>query len=172
MEKIEPYVELARNALCAYIKEGTVMDVPYDLPVEMTIKSAGAFVSIKKNGDLRGCIGTISPTTPSIAMEIISNAISAATSDPRFSPITSDELPYLTISVDILKKPEPITSIKELDVKKYGVIVTSAHRRGLLLPNLDGVDSAEQQVSIALQKAGIGTNESYSLERFEVVRHK
>lgn len=172
MSNTEPYVELARRAIAEYIIEGIVMDVPHDLPVEMTLGSAGAFVSIKKNGELRGCIGTISPTTPSIAMEIISNAINAATRDPRFPPITADELAELTISVDILAKPEPISSINELDVLKYGVIVTSGYRRGLLLPNLEGVDSAEQQVSIALQKAGISPSENYSMERFEVVRHQ
>ncbi len=172
MANTEAYVELARRAIATYVIEGVVIDIPPDLPAEMTLCSAGAFVSIKKHGDLRGCIGTISPTTPSVAMEIVSNAISAATRDPRFPPITPDELPDLDISVDILAKPEPISSTSELDIKKFGVIVTSGHRRGLLLPNLEGVDSTEQQVLIALQKAGIRSNENYSMERFEVVRHK
>ncbi len=127
---------------------------------------------MKKHGHLRGCIGTISPITNSIAEEVMRNAISAGTEDPRFSPVTEKELPELVYSVDILSEPEPIESIKELDVKRYGVIVTDGYRRGLLLPNLEGVDTPEQQMSIAMEKAGIRPRQPYSLERFEVVRHK
>jgi len=133
---------------------------------------AGVFVSLKLDGSLRGCIGTISPTTASIADEIIRNAISAGTEDPRFPPVSEDELPRLIYSVDVLGEAEKIESLDELDPVRYGVIVTKGHRRGLLLPNLEGVDTAEEQVSIALRKAGISPNENYQLERFEVVRHK
>jgi len=133
---------------------------------------AGVFCSIKKNGQLRGCIGTIEPVRRNIAEEIIHNAIAAATDDPRFPEVRPDELRWLTYSVDVLGKPEPIEGMHQLDPKRYGVIVSSGHRRGLLLPNLEGVDTVEEQVRIARQKAGISRGENVSLQRFEVVRHK
>ena len=132
---------------------------------------AGAFVSLHKHGKLRGCIGTISPTAKNVAEEIIQNAVNAAVRDPRFDPVTEDELKWLEINVDVLGKPEPIASIADLDVKRYGVIVTCGHRRGLRLPDLDGVDTPEQQVEIAMRKGGIREHEQYTLERFEVIRH-
>lgn len=142
------------------------------LPPEMYENRAGAFVSIHENGQLRGCIGTISAVQENIAEEIIENAISASTRDPRFKPIRTDELPYLEITVDILGPAERISSPAELDVKRYGVIVTKGMKRGLLLPNLDGVDTVPQQIAIAKQKAGIATDdEDVELQRFEVVRH-
>jgi len=168
----DPYVALARKSLESYITDGKVIQVPGSVPEEMKRQKAGVFVSIKKNGRLRGCIGTISPVKDSIAEEIIANAISAGVNDPRFDPVTPDELNSLIYSVDILKEPEPIKSIDELDVKKYGVIVRKGYRTGLLLPNLEGIDTPEQQVAIALQKAGIRKDEDYSMERFEVIRHK
>ena len=137
----------------------------------MTARRAGAFVSLHIHGQLRGCIGTISPMTANLASEIISNAVSAGNYDPRFSPVREDELPFLEYSVDVLSSAEPIDSMAELDVKRYGVIVSCGGRRGLLLPDLDGVDTPEQQVDIARRKGGIGKNEPYTLERFEVVRH-
>ena len=132
---------------------------------------AGVFVSIKKEGRLRGCIGTIQAVQKSIAEEIIENAVSAAVKDPRFYPVEQDELDKLTISVDVLGATEAIDSMDKLDVKRYGVVVTKGYRRGLLLPNLSGVDTAEEQVAIAKQKAGIREEEEAELERFEVVRH-
>ena len=130
------------------------------------------FVSLHKDGRLRGCIGTIQATRKNIAEEIVENGISAATKDPRFSPVRPDELDGLEISVDVLGKPEKIDSRDELDVRRYGVIVTKGFRRGLLLPNLDGVDTVDQQVSIALRKAGLSEREkNFEMERFEVVRH-
>jgi len=171
-EKEDEYVKLARLSLETYVKTGKYASFPGDLPEEMKNRRAGVFVSLKKHGRLRGCIGTIGPVTACIAEEILRNAISAGTEDPRFSPVTEDELPELVYSVDVLAEPERIESIDQLDVKRYGVIVTSGYRRGLLLPNLDGIDTPDQQVSIALQKAGIRPNEPYSMERFEVVRHK
>ncbi|MDO5134361.1 MAG: AmmeMemoRadiSam system protein A, partial [Eubacteriales bacterium] len=135
-------------------------------------RRAGVFVSIHKNGRLRGCIGTISPTCRSIAEEIARNAVSASTQDPRFPAIRPSELDALEITVDVLGDTEPVSSPSELDVKRYGVIVTKGRRRGLLLPNLEGVDTVREQIEIALQKAGLDTDEeNYSLERFEVVRH-
>ena len=167
----DPYVKLARLSLETYIREGNRIGIPEGLPEEMLKKRAGAFVSIHKHGKLRGCIGTIEPVTRSVAQEIIRNAVSAATEDPRFDPITADELKWLEINVDVMGKPEKIDSLAELDVKRYGVIVSCGYRRGLLLPDLDGVDTPQQQVSIALQKGGIRENENYQMERFEVVRH-
>ena len=167
----DPYVKLARASLESYIKEGRQIGIPDGLPEEMRRNRAGAFVSIHEHGALRGCIGTIAPVTDCVANEIIRNAISASTEDPRFSPIRANELPYLDISVDVLGEAEPIDSVAELDVKRYGVIVTKGGRRGLLLPDLDGVDTPEQQVAIAKQKAGIAPHESVQLQRFEVIRH-
>ena len=139
---------------------------------ELRHRRAGAFVSIHKDGRLRGCIGTIAPTCSCIAREIAQNALSASLRDPRFSPIRPSELDSLEITVDVLGETEKISSPDQLDVKRYGVIVTKGRRRGLLLPNLDGVDTVEEQISIALQKAGLDTDEEDDeLERFEVVRH-
>jgi AmmeMemoRadiSam system protein A len=141
-------------------------------PEELFTKRAGVFVSIKKDGELRGCIGTIAPVTDSIAAEILSNSVSAAARDPRFEPIDESELNSLTYSVDVLAEAESIAGPEELDVKRYGVIVSHRGRRGLLLPDLDGVDTPEQQIDIARKKGGIGENEPYTLERFEVIRHR
>jgi len=170
----DAYVKLARMSLETYIKEGRIIKTAEieGLPDEMLKNRAGTFVSIKKHGQLRGCIGTTGPTRKNIAEEIIYNAISSGTRDPRFDPVEEDELDQLIYSVDVLKEPEPIKSIDELDVIKYGVIVRSGNRSGLLLPNLEGVDTPESQVSIALQKAGIRPGEKYDMERFEVIRHK
>ena len=148
------------------------MAVPEGLPPELLRRRAGAFVSVHKQGRLRGCIGTIGPTEPSLALEIIRNAVSAAARDPRFEPIRPEELPWLEISVDVLGEAEKISSEAELDVKRYGVIVSCGSRRGLLLPDLEGVDTVEEQVAIARQKAGIRPEERVSLQRFEVVRHR
>jgi AmmeMemoRadiSam system protein A len=165
------YVELARQSLTSYIKDGKKLQMPERLPEELMNRRAGAFVSLHKNGELRGCIGTIGPTTYCVAQEIINNAISASTRDPRFPAVKEDEIDQLEINVDVLGEAEPVASPDELDVKRYGVIVSNGMRRGLLLPDLDGVDTVEQQISIARQKAGIGPSEKIELQRFEVVRH-
>ena len=170
-EKSDPYVKLARAAVEAWVRERRHIPIPDGLPKEMLTERAGAFVSIHRKGQLRGCIGTIGPTQSCVAEEIIQNAASASTRDYRFSPITADELSTLEISVDVLEEPEPIKSPDQLDVKQYGVIVSHGLKRGLLLPNLDGVDTVEDQIRIARQKGGIGEREKYSLQRFKVVRH-
>ena len=170
-EKSDEYVRLARLTIENFIGEHKRTKVPDWVPQEMNDTRAGAFVSIHKGGQLRGCIGTIAPTASSLALEIINNAISASTRDPRFDPIEPGELPYLEINVDVLGEPEDIDSMEELDVKRYGVIVTSGYKRGLLLPDLDGVDTVEQQVEIAMRKGRISEDEDYSLQRFEVIRH-
>ena len=151
----DPYVKLARASVEHYILHHKELPLPQDLPSELVSRRAGAFVSIHEHGRLRGCIGTIAPVQDSLAQEIIDNAVSASTRDPRFDPIKADELAWLEISVDVLGDPEPISSPGELDVKRYGVIVTKGRKRGLLLPDLDGVDTVEQQISIAKSKAGI-----------------
>lgn len=183
----DPYVALARASVETYIKTGKALRLSdYQnqveqlfgsdtgmLPEDMLSKQAGVFVSIHEWGELRGCIGTIAPTTNCIAEEIIQNGISASTRDPRFPAIEEYELDQLDISVDVLSDAEPISSMEELDVKRYGVIVTKGFRRGLLLPNLEGVDSVEDQVAIAKQKAGIRIDDwDVELERFEVIRHE
>ncbi|NMA34060.1 MAG: AmmeMemoRadiSam system protein A [Clostridiaceae bacterium] len=167
----DPYTALARKSLEMYVLNGTMIDVPEVLPEEMRSGRAGVFVSIRKHGRLRGCIGTIMPTRKNIASEIIHNAISAGIHDRRFDPVTEDELDDLVYSVDVLGEPEAISSMDELDVKRYGVIVRAGRRSGLLLPDLEGVDTPQQQVAIALQKAGIKPDEKYTMERFEVIRH-
>ncbi len=167
----DAWVQLAWKSVESYVLRRKITEPPAGLPQELTGTRAGAFVSIHKQGRLRGCIGTISPTQASLAEEIIANAVSAASRDPRFDPIRPEELKLLEINVDVLGEPEEISSPAELDVKHYGVIVTNGSRRGLLLPDLDGVDTVEQQIDIARQKAGIGKSESLELQRFEVVRH-
>ncbi len=167
----DPWVKLARASLEAYVMGGKTISLPPGLPGELTGTRAGAFVSVHKEGRLRGCIGTIGPTCASLGEEIIRNAISAASRDPRFDPIRPEELPLLEISVDVLGAPEDISSEDALDVKRYGVIVSRGSRRGLLLPDLEGVDTPAQQVAIARQKAGIRPDEPVKLQRFQVVRH-
>jgi AmmeMemoRadiSam system protein A len=165
-----PLVRLARETIEAYVRTGQVISPPRELTGEMK-KKAGAFVSLHRRGQLRGCIGTIEATRPDVAQEVIQNAISAATRDPRFVPVGVEELEDLDISVDVLGEPEPISSMAELDPRVYGVIVESGGRRGLLLPDLEGVDTPQQQVDIALRKAWIGPRERYSMYRFKVVRY-
>ncbi len=172
IDNSDEYVRLARMSVEHYIRTGIPLELPKGLPKEMLSRQAGVFVSIHKHGYLRGCIGTTGPCEPSVAQEIIANAISASTRDPRFDPIIEDELEWLEINVDVLGEPESIESADELDVKKYGVIVSSGHKRGLLLPDLDGVDSVEQQIDIARRKGGIREGEKIALQRFEVVRHR
>ena len=149
------------------------MPLPHELPRELTETCAGVFVSIKKYGRLRGCIGTFLPAQKNLAEEILYNAVSAAAHDGRFDPIAEGELNRLVYSVDVLSVPEPISSAAELDPKIYGVIVKrlTDNRRGLLLPDLDGIDTAEEQITAAREKARIQPKEPISLARFEVVRH-
>lgn len=170
----DAYVRLARASLVSWIRDRRRLDVPRDLPEEMLSRRAGAFVSIHENGELRGCIGTIMATRANVAEEIIDNAVAAAARDPRFAPIRRSELPYLDISVDVLGEPEEIDEAAQLDVKRYGVICQTADgRRGLLLPDLDGIDTVEEQIRTACRKGGIDPRkDKVSLKRFEVVRHE
>ncbi len=141
-------------------------------PEELLDRQAGCFVTLYKDGKLRGCIGTIEPQQDTLAEEIIRNAVSSATEDPRFLSVKIEEMEHIAVSVDVLGVPEKIDSKESLDPKQYGVIVSLRRRRGLLLPNLEGIDSADEQLDIALQKAGIYPDEPYRMERFLVVRHK
>ena len=164
-------VRLARRSLETYVKSRAYLPVPDDLPPELLARRAGAFVSIRKDGKLRGCIGTILPTRKSLAEEIVCNAVSAGLHDPRFEQVTAGELPRLVYDVDVLTEPKPIASAAQLDVRRYGVIVQSGERRGLLLPDLAGIDTVEEQVRIARRKGNIGEREKVQLWRFEVERH-
>ena len=171
-EGSDAFVKLARASVDYCTTRGGVMKMPESLPEELLNTRAGCFVSIHKHGQLRGCIGTIAPTKSSLAKEIIDNAVSACSRDPRFSPVRPDELEWLEINVDVLGEPEVISDRSQLDVKRYGVICTSRGRRGLLLPDLDGVDTVEQQIAIACSKGGIDSDaRDLVIERFEVVRH-
>jgi len=167
-----PYCELAFKTIKTYLETGKVIDLPKNVPSELKTKKAGSFVSLHlKNGDLRGCIGTFLPTCKCIGDEIIRNAISAATDDPRFMPVDESELGNLDISVDVLSELEGC-KIEDLDPKKYGVIVTCGGRRGLLLPDLEGVDTVKSQLQIACRKAGIDYgNEKFEVSRFTVKRY-
>lgn len=163
-------VKLAHDSLRHYLESGQKLPVPKKLPPELADR-AGAFVSMKKFGHLRGCIGTFEPTQPNLAAEIIEMAISAGIHDPRFEPVRIEELTDIVFSVDILSAPEQVASINELDPRKYGVIVKHGYRSGLLLPALEGVDTVEEQIGIAMQKAGIDPDQEIELFRFYVTRY-
>jgi len=170
-EELHPIVKLAKDTVESYVREGEVPSLPEELTPEMKERT-GVFVSIHKRGDLRGCIGTFEPVSNNVAEEIIANAISSATRDPRFPPISVSELDDLEYNVDILTRPEPVKDKSQLDAQKYGVIVESGFRRGLLLPDLEGVDSVEEQIRICRLKAGISDDEPVNLYRFEVRRFR
>lgn len=162
--------QLARETIESYIRRRKLPSTFKPFP-EMNEK-AGVFVCIKIGGQLRGCIGTFEPCRHNVAEEIMTNAVSTATRDPRFFPVNEEELPDLEYSVDILTAPEPVKSVEELDARKYGVIVESGGRRGLLLPDLEGVDTPEEQINICRQKAGIRPHEPVKLYRFQVKRYQ
>ncbi len=167
---MDPFVELAKKAVEEYVRHRKRIEPPANIPGEMR-RRAGVFVSLKINGNLRGCIGTFRPCRSNIAEEIICNAISAAVADPRFSMVRTDELDDIDYKVDILSEPEKISDISELNPKKYGIIVAKGSRRGLLLPDLDGVDTVEDQLRITKMKAGINTDEmDVEIQRFCVER--
>ncbi len=170
VKRFHPLVKLAKETVESYVREGKTPQ-PKELTPEMK-ERAGVFVSIHKHGELRGCIGTFEPTKDNVAEEIIANAISSATRDPRFPPMAASELSDLEYSVDVLTKPEPVEDASQLDPKKYGVIVESGLRRGLLLPDLEGVATVERQIEICRLKAGILADEPVKFYRFQVERFK
>ena len=171
-ENPHPLVQLARLAIEAYIRDGRTVR-PSDAPTPIEGPPAGVFVTIHtaSTGELRGCIGTIQPTTSSLAQETINNAIAACTRDPRFPPMAPDELDDMMLDVSVLYPPEPIRSVDDLDPAHYGVIVQRGFRRGLLLPDIPGIDDAETQVAYARMKAGLRPAEPVELFRFKVEKY-
>ena len=187
---MNPYIFLAKEAVENYIKSGKIIEPPKDLPEEFFEKKSGTFVTIMKNKELRGCIGTYLPTKINIAQEIIHNAVAAATEDYRFGPVQKEELPYLSYTVYILSEPELVKNINELDSKKYGIIVKTTPilspnrtdvvfnghavaKSALLLPDLEGINTIEQQISIACQKGGINPEkEKIIIYRFTVKKYQ
>jgi AmmeMemoRadiSam system protein A len=168
---MHPLVRLAKDAVDQYIRQKSIREVRDEELTPDLRERAGVFVCLKIHGNLRGCIGTFQPQEPTVAHEVVRNAISAATCDPRFSCIREAELNEIEYTVDVLTEPEKISSATELDPRRYGVIVEAGKRRGLLLPDLEGVDSAAMQVNIAMQKAGIAPGTPVELYRFEVKRY-
>lgn len=169
-----PYTNLARQAISAYLHKKKTIPPPPNLPETLVKNRGGVFITLdnRKTGQLRGCIGTYLPVKKSLAEEIITNAIAAATTDYRFDPITATELSDLKITVSILSEPQQIKTITDLDVKKYGVIVkTASGKTGLLLPAIESVKTPEQQVAIAAQKGGIELDrEEIYLYRFTIAK--
>jgi len=172
MSQEHPLVQLARATIEQYTRTGRRLR-PEEAPAAIEGGPAGAFVTIHtaSTGELRGCIGTIEATEPGLALEVINNAISAATRDPRFPPVAPAELDDLRIDVSVLHPPEPIESEAQLDPKVYGVIVRHGWRRGLLLPDIEGIDDAATQVRYARMKAGIQPHERVELQRFKVEKY-
>jgi AmmeMemoRadiSam system protein A len=168
------YVRLARESIEKFIREDETLHFKHSryfaIPELKSVRK-GVFVSIKDSGGLRGCIGTYRPSENCLGEEIVHNAISACSKDPRFPVVGIEELNDLTITVDILESPEETKNIDELDSQIYGVIVTSGFRKGLLLPHLKGIDTVEEQLKIARKKAGIPKNEEVRIERFKVERY-
>ncbi len=182
--------DFAKQAVERYIKKGEIISPSADLPEKFLKRKSGVFVTIMKGKELRGCIGTCLPTRKNIAEEIVFNAIAAAKEDYRFDPIEEKELPHLSYTVYLLNEPEPIENSKELDPKKFGIIVKtvpfpsstgidvlfSGHPRvksGLLLPDLEGVDTVKEQISIACQKAGIDPiKEKIIIYKFTVEKYQ
>lgn len=200
---MHPLVNLAKKAVESYVKEGKIIEVPEDLPEEFLKRRAGTFVTIEKNGELRGCIGTYLPTRVNIAEEVIRNVIAAASEDYRFEPIKEKELSSLSYIVYILSYPEQVKDIKELDPKKFGIVVKThpiffsknlggqagpftypdqenvkfngviPPKTGLLLPDLEGIETVEQQISIACQKGGINqAREKIFIYKFIVEKYQ
>jgi AmmeMemoRadiSam system protein A len=169
---MHPLVRLVKETVELYVREGTIREVREKELTPDLKERAGVFVCLKIDGNLRGCIGTFQPQESTIAHEAVRNAVSAATCDPRFTCVRADELDVIEYTVDVLTPPEPIKDRRELDPRRYGVIVQAGSRRGLLLPDLEGVDSAEYQINIAMQKAGIPPGTPVSLFRFEVKRYQ
>ncbi len=170
IEGLHPLVRLAKEAVEAYVTDRRIISRPSEMTPEMLTRS-GVFVSLKKRGELRGCIGTFEPTEGNVADEVIRNAISSATRDPRFPPVSPDELRFLAYGVDVLSPHEAVEDLRQLDPRRYGVIVQSGARRGLLLPDLEGVDTVGEQVAIASRKAGISPGEHVNIFKFEVKRY-
>ncbi|WP_018962863.1 AmmeMemoRadiSam system protein A [Coprothermobacter platensis] len=173
-EQHHPFVMLAKQALETFVMRGVVITPPNPLPEEFRRK-AGCFVTLEENGELRGCIGTIEPIYDNLAQEIINNAIAAGTEDPRFPPVTVDELDIIDYTVEVLSSLEEVADESALDPKRWGVVVQSKlrpYRKGVLLPNLEGVDSVQEQIRICRLKGGISHSEEVRLFRFTTEKYK
>ncbi|MDX9715326.1 MAG: AmmeMemoRadiSam system protein A [Dissulfurispiraceae bacterium] len=169
---MHPFAALAKSAVEEYIRNGSILPEPEELSSDLQ-STAAAFICLKSHGDLRGCIGTFMPAYKNLFYEIVNNSIAAATKDPRFEPVSADELGDIQYTVDVLSEPEKVEDISELDPKKYGVIVSKGNNRGLLLPDLEGVNTVEEQLRIAKMKAYIDPNDDdISISRFVVQRYK
>ncbi len=162
---------LARESVERYVRTGSIADPPPDLPVELR-HPRGAFVTLRVRGHLRGCVGTVAPARGEVAREIVASAIAAACTDPRFPPVRPDELGDLEYEVDIVEQLEAVKDLTELEPRLYGVLVEADGRRGVLLPDLPGVDTAEQQLAIAVSKAGLPPEARVQLHRFRVRRFR
>jgi hypothetical protein len=170
---VEKYItDLARRAVEEYIVSGKEVDFDENELPEILQQKAGVFVTLKKNGKLRGCMGTFRPVQKNAAYEIISNAMTAAENDPRFPEVDKSELDEITISVDILSEPEKVDNKDELNPKKYGILVQGGHQSGLLLPDLEGIDNVEKQIDVARRKAGLNPDDNIDIYRFSVKRFK
>jgi len=166
---VHPLVKLAIRSVKYFIETGNPLPCPAHLP-DFLRQSAGIFVSIKKQGSLRGCIGTITPKYKNLAEEVIQNALRSASEDPRFDPIQKKELPSLTFSVDVMKPLEKIDSIKDQNIKQFGLVIRGEGKQSVLLPDLDIIKSADQQLQVCLKKGGFKWNDTYEIFRFEVKR--
>lgn len=190
---MHPLAKLAKEAVETFIKDGKIISVPPDFPKEFLEKTRGVFVTLEKSGKLRGCIGTYLPTRSSIAEETIKNAIAAATQDFRFPPVREEELPFLGYTVSVLSFPEEVKDLGELNPKKYGILVKTfplifpnedyvldgllekeiISKTGILLPDIEGIETVEQQISIACQKAGIDPEkEKFFIYKFTVEKYQ
>lgn len=168
-EQIKTLPQLARKTVEEYISTGNILN-PENIQIEnYNNEQAGVFVTLKINGNLRGCIGTISPTQENIINETIINAVSASTRDPRFNPVRDNELENITYSVSLLMPPEYIESKDDLNPHEYGVIVESGYKRGLLLPRLETINTVDEQLYHAMMKAGIRQGEPIKLYRFRSI---
>jgi AmmeMemoRadiSam system protein A len=169
-----PFVQLAKIALETFVSRGVVISPPYPLP-EAFNRKAGCFVTLMENGELRGCIGTIEPAYENLAQEIINNAIAAGTEDPRFPPVTVEELPLIDYTVEVLSPLQEVQDVSELDPKVWGLVVQSklrSYRKGVLLPDLEGVDTVEEQIRICRLKAGLTPNEPVKLYGFRTEKYR
>ncbi len=169
-----PLVRLAAEAIQVFVVEQRVLDPPESLLAEVPAahQPAGAFVSLKRGGHLRGCVGNTTPTRPTLAAEVINTAISAATRDPRFPAVDRVELEDLVVAVDVLDSPMPVLHLSELDHRRYGVIVRSGTKQGVLLPDIEGINSVTEQLAVAREKAGLTPEEVAEWFRFEVTRYQ
>ena len=171
-EKEDEYVKLARRAVEELILKDKKYEITEDIPKELLNRKAGVFVTIKTGRQLRGCVGTLTAEKENIAEEIIQNAMNSAGNDPRYAHIEKDELDRMEITVDVIGEFEEIFTDDMLDVHKYGVCITKGRKKGFLLPNQTGLETTEQQVTIAKQSAGLRPRDKAKMERFEVVRHQ